>query len=201
MIWMINAPFIFSAAWRIVSPLLEERSRKKIKFVSCDEHRCSSFLKDSVSPDVLPRCYGGRASMIPIESAAHQIFHRGIQHPNQLKAPSATRRFSEERLTWNEWLKRHKKCMKVAKWVTNCYKTMVHNRFNRYLCTEVKKIIWRPRESAEICIPSLSTKPPGVLTACFHSEQRFMWVVSCFLWLILLDIVLILVGMLRDKWF
>ena len=36
MIFVINAPFVFTAAWRLIQPLLDERTRNKIEILGSD---------------------------------------------------------------------------------------------------------------------------------------------------------------------
>lgn len=66
-LWFLNAPFIFWGVWRVVSPFINENTREKIRFVNANGD--CHFLKETVPLDVLPDCYGGDSSLIPVEQA------------------------------------------------------------------------------------------------------------------------------------
>ncbi|KAK9860450.1 hypothetical protein WJX84_009180 [Apatococcus fuscideae] len=58
-LWFLKAPFIFWGLWRIVSPFLAEGTRRKIRFMSSFDE-----LQNSMSAEVLPERYGGKAQLI-----------------------------------------------------------------------------------------------------------------------------------------
>eukprot|EP00244_Chara_vulgaris_P011738 TRINITY_DN5924_c1_g1_i1.p1 TRINITY_DN5924_c1_g1~~TRINITY_DN5924_c1_g1_i1.p1 ORF type:complete len:359 (-),score=61.19 TRINITY_DN5924_c1_g1_i1:25-1101(-) len=64
-IWIINVPYIFHAFWKMVTPFLYRRTRKKIVFV--DNKHMKETLMSEIDEDQLPIAYGGKAELIPIQ--------------------------------------------------------------------------------------------------------------------------------------
>ena len=56
--FLINVPFIFSAAWMLIQPFLDERTQKKIEIIS-SESAWKKRLREVIDPAVLPAEYGG----------------------------------------------------------------------------------------------------------------------------------------------
>ncbi len=54
---IVNAPRVFAAAWRIVSPWLPQRSRDKCSLVSC--RATPAALDEIIAPEQLPKFLGG----------------------------------------------------------------------------------------------------------------------------------------------
>jgi len=54
--FIINTPFIFKTIWSFVSPMLEERTRKKIHVLGADYQ---GHLKQVIDEDCLLQCFGG----------------------------------------------------------------------------------------------------------------------------------------------
>ena len=57
-VFVVNAPFIFAAAWRMIQPLLDERTRSKIDVLGSSPADVAR-LHAEVAPDVLERGLGG----------------------------------------------------------------------------------------------------------------------------------------------
>ncbi|CAL8072768.1 unnamed protein product [Orchesella dallaii] len=56
-VFVLNAPYVFSIAWRLVKPLITGNTHEKIKFVYSNNYE-KEILK-YVDPDQLPEAYGG----------------------------------------------------------------------------------------------------------------------------------------------
>jgi len=57
-VFAVNAPFIFSAAWRMIQPLLDERTRSKIDVLGSSQADMARMLAH-IAPHVLERGLGG----------------------------------------------------------------------------------------------------------------------------------------------
>ena len=53
--YVVNAPFIFTAAWRVIEPLLDARTRAKVAILGSN----MEAIKEDVDPSVLEQPYGG----------------------------------------------------------------------------------------------------------------------------------------------
>ena len=60
--FLINAPLIFSAAWMLIQPFLDERTQKKIEIIS-SESAWKKRLRECIDPAQLPAEYGGDAKV------------------------------------------------------------------------------------------------------------------------------------------
>lgn len=60
---LVNAPFGFESAWRLIKPLLDEKTAAKIHFVHLDT------LTREIDADVLSKEYGGNHEEYPLPSA------------------------------------------------------------------------------------------------------------------------------------
>ena len=58
--FIINTPFIFKTIWAFISPMLEERTRKKIHVLGSDY---KAQLLHMIPAENLPRCYGGTSEL------------------------------------------------------------------------------------------------------------------------------------------
>jgi len=199
MLWFVNAPFIFWAVWRVVSPLIEECSREKIRFVSCSKDRCSSFLQDSVADGVLPWCYGGSAEMIPIDAAAQPLLQGKITDPNQIPSIPIKRR-TDVKESWRAWLKRHKKLAKVTGWITSTYRLAVYNRLNRYLWTKTKNSVWKQKERIYLALPPHKMKQTTLRNFMTPDPQPYP-LASFIIKLLAIDAGLILLAVARTSIF
>jgi len=54
---LVNVPFIFLAAWKIISPLLDPVTREKVYFISAAE--LETTLARFMTPEITPKQYGG----------------------------------------------------------------------------------------------------------------------------------------------
>lgn len=59
---LINAPYGFSTAWKLVRALLDEKTASKVHFVSTDS------ITDDFDPEVLSTEYGGQHDEYPVDS-------------------------------------------------------------------------------------------------------------------------------------
>lgn len=57
---LVNAPFGFESAWKLIQPLLDEKTATKIRFVKV------SSLKEEIDSDVLSKEYGGDHPEYPL---------------------------------------------------------------------------------------------------------------------------------------
>ncbi len=57
---LVNAPFGFESAWKLIQPLLDEKTASKIRFVKV------ASLKEEIDPDVLSKEYGGNHDEYPL---------------------------------------------------------------------------------------------------------------------------------------
>mmetsp|Transcript_32877 Transcript_32877/g.56260 ORF Transcript_32877/g.56260 Transcript_32877/m.56260 type:complete len:102 (+) Transcript_32877:3-308(+) len=63
---IFNAPFLFSAVWAIISPFLEEVTRKKVLFVSNNrDGSVSEQLTAVIDPKELEEDFGGTRDQYP----------------------------------------------------------------------------------------------------------------------------------------
>lgn len=70
-IWMLEAPTIFWGIWKLVSPFIDQTTRKRIHFVYGAAAR--EQLVKSLGTDILPVEYGGSAAETPVEQAVQQL--------------------------------------------------------------------------------------------------------------------------------
>ena len=56
---MVNPPWIFSAFWKIISPLLDPITAKKIIFVKNKKNENLKIILDHISADQLEEDFGG----------------------------------------------------------------------------------------------------------------------------------------------
>lgn len=63
--FMINAPWIFGALWKFVSPFLDPVTKDKITFIKCEAEQDKATndepaeLLETIDSDMLERSYGG----------------------------------------------------------------------------------------------------------------------------------------------
>lgn len=60
---LVNAPFGFESAWRLIKPLLDEKTAAKIHFVNVES------LTKEIDAEVLSKEYGGKREEYPLPSA------------------------------------------------------------------------------------------------------------------------------------
>lgn len=56
MIYVINAPWAFTAAWRLIQPLLDERTKNKIEILGSDYYKT---IAEKIDPAQIEKLYGG----------------------------------------------------------------------------------------------------------------------------------------------
>eukprot|EP00752_Nemacystus_decipiens_P007295 g6527.t1 len=61
--FIVNAPSYFSMIWRIIRPMLNERTQAKISIINTDTKKISAALLECIAPENLPRQYGGACSL------------------------------------------------------------------------------------------------------------------------------------------
>lgn len=58
-IMIVNAPSWFCFLWKIIRPMVNERTQKKIKIVKAGKETLEC-IKEFVDPANIPVCYGGK---------------------------------------------------------------------------------------------------------------------------------------------
>ncbi|KAK8476355.1 hypothetical protein V6N11_014485 [Hibiscus sabdariffa] len=64
-LFIVHAPYIFMAAWKIVYPFIDIKTRNKIVFV--ENKKLKSTLLEEIEESQLPETYGGQLPLIPIQ--------------------------------------------------------------------------------------------------------------------------------------
>lgn len=195
MLWFINAPFIFWAVWKIVAPLLEDCSRQRIKFVTCRNQRCSSFLQDSVPEEVLPECYGGKAQLIPINIAARSLIPVYTSHSNEVTALSSEPKTKE---SWRAWYRRHEKLSKTGNWIWHLGTVSFNNRITRHIWTKAKGLFWRRRRTPTFVFPQHLIKRQNNVRSCFEYDPKQIRLGMFVLVVLVVHLVLLVIGHLRS---
>ncbi|CAM9389954.1 unnamed protein product [Scytosiphon promiscuus] len=57
--FIVNAPSYFSLIWRVIRPMLNERTQAKIGIINTDVKKIAAALLEAIAPENLPRQYGG----------------------------------------------------------------------------------------------------------------------------------------------
>ncbi|CAN0225643.1 unnamed protein product [Ectocarpus sp. 12 AP-2014] len=57
--FIVNAPSYFSLIWRVIRPMLNERTQAKIGIINTDSKKIAAALLECIAPENLPRQYGG----------------------------------------------------------------------------------------------------------------------------------------------
>nr|XP_043635364.1 sec14 cytosolic factor-like [Erigeron canadensis] len=65
--FVVNVPYVFMAAWKMIYPFIDEKTKKKIVFVD-SKHLTSTLLKD-IDESQLPDIYGGKMKLVPIQDS------------------------------------------------------------------------------------------------------------------------------------
>ncbi|XP_044494256.1 CRAL-TRIO domain-containing protein YKL091C-like isoform X2 [Mangifera indica] len=63
--FVVHAPYIFMAVWKIVYPFIDKNTRKKIVFV--EDAKLKSTLLEEIDESQLPETYGGQLPLVPIQ--------------------------------------------------------------------------------------------------------------------------------------
>ncbi|XP_057764654.1 uncharacterized protein LOC130985607 [Salvia miltiorrhiza] len=62
---IINAPYIFMTAWKMVYPFIDKNTKKKIVFV--EDKKLRATLLQDIDESQLPNCVGGPLKLVPIQ--------------------------------------------------------------------------------------------------------------------------------------
>ncbi|KAG6392256.1 hypothetical protein SASPL_146470 [Salvia splendens] len=62
---IINAPYIFMTAWKMVYPFIDKNTKKKIVFV--EDKKLRATLLEDIDENQLPDCVGGPLKLVPIQ--------------------------------------------------------------------------------------------------------------------------------------
>ncbi|MCL7049015.1 hypothetical protein MKW94_022924 [Papaver nudicaule] len=65
--YLIHAPSVFMAAWKLIYPFIDDNTKKKFIFV--DNKDLKSTLLQDIHEDQLPEVYGGKQPLLPIEES------------------------------------------------------------------------------------------------------------------------------------
>ncbi|KAK1413172.1 hypothetical protein QVD17_34942 [Tagetes erecta] len=63
--FVVHVPYVFMAAWKMVYPFIDEKTKTKIVFVEKKQLK-STLLKD-IDESQLPEIYGGKLKLVPIQ--------------------------------------------------------------------------------------------------------------------------------------
>ncbi|XP_073000542.1 uncharacterized protein [Typha latifolia] len=66
-VFLVNVPYIFMKAWKIIYPFIDKQTKKKFVFV--DDKNMRATLLDHIDESQLPETYGGKLPLISIENA------------------------------------------------------------------------------------------------------------------------------------
>lgn len=77
LVCLLDAPFVCQAAWRVIRPWLDDKTREKVIFLNGQQGR--GVLLELIDASVLPTKYGGKSPYNPDEDTAHPF--GVIQHP------------------------------------------------------------------------------------------------------------------------
>ncbi|XP_057995674.1 uncharacterized protein LOC110637674 isoform X2 [Hevea brasiliensis] len=62
--FIVHAPYIFMAVWKIIYPFIDNNTRKKIAFV--ENKKLKSTLLEDIDENQIPEIYGGQLPLVPI---------------------------------------------------------------------------------------------------------------------------------------
>ncbi|CAO2826931.1 unnamed protein product [Amaranthus hypochondriacus] len=66
-LFIVHAPRVFMAVWKVVYPFIDENTKAKIQFVE-KQHIKSKLLED-IDESQLPDIYGGKLQLVPVQDA------------------------------------------------------------------------------------------------------------------------------------
>ncbi|KAM7269816.1 hypothetical protein ACFE04_025313 [Oxalis oulophora] len=66
-LYIVNVPYIFMTAWKMVYPFIDNNTRKKIVFV--ENKKMKTTLLADIDESQLPDIYGGKLPLVPIENS------------------------------------------------------------------------------------------------------------------------------------
>ncbi|KAL9273745.1 Phosphatidylinositol transfer protein 3-like protein [Drosera capensis] len=66
-VFVTHPPYIFMLAWKLLQPLVDENTKKKIVFV--ENKKLKSTLLEDIDESQLPDIYGGKLPLVPIQDS------------------------------------------------------------------------------------------------------------------------------------
>ncbi|XP_010667018.2 uncharacterized protein LOC104884121 isoform X1 [Beta vulgaris subsp. vulgaris] len=66
-LFIVHAPKIFKAVWKIIYPFIDDNTKTKIVFV--EKQKLTSTLLENIDESQLPDIYGGKLPLVPIQNA------------------------------------------------------------------------------------------------------------------------------------
>ncbi|KAI3684395.1 hypothetical protein L6452_33618 [Arctium lappa] len=66
-LFVVHAPYLFMAIWKLISPFIDEETKKKIVFV--ENKKVKSTLLKEIDESQLPEIYGGKLKLVPIQDS------------------------------------------------------------------------------------------------------------------------------------
>ncbi|XP_031477406.1 uncharacterized protein LOC116248640 [Nymphaea colorata] len=66
-VYLVHAPYIFWTAWKMISPFIDNNTKKKIVFV--ENKRLKETLLEDIDEAQLPEPYGGKLPLVPIHQS------------------------------------------------------------------------------------------------------------------------------------
>lgn len=101
MIIIANCPSWFSLMWKIIKPMVNERTRKKVRIVGKSE--TFAAICEFVDPENVPTCYGGQLRCV-LGRVGHRWVDRyresqpisELTHHNQFHAHPETHSYGED---------------------------------------------------------------------------------------------------------
>ncbi|KAL8467874.1 hypothetical protein ACS0TY_031208 [Phlomoides rotata] len=64
-LFMVNVPYVFMTAWKMVYPFIDKNTKKKIVFV--EKSKVEATLLQDIDQSQLPTTYGGALKLVPIQ--------------------------------------------------------------------------------------------------------------------------------------
>ncbi|THU59210.1 hypothetical protein C4D60_Mb03t22570 [Musa balbisiana] len=88
--YVVNAPYIFSACWKVVKPLLQERTRRKVQVLQgCGRDELLKIMDYASLPHFCRRegssCSGGAADCYSLDHPFHQQLYRYMKREAERK--------------------------------------------------------------------------------------------------------------------
>ncbi|KAL0693249.1 hypothetical protein Bca4012_060429 [Brassica carinata] len=88
--YVVNAPYIFSACWKVVKPLLQERTRKKVNVLSgCGKDELLKIMDDTSLPHFCRRGSSGSShhtqsvDCFSVDHPFHQQLYNYVKHRSE----------------------------------------------------------------------------------------------------------------------
>ncbi|KFK29012.1 hypothetical protein AALP_AA7G077400 [Arabis alpina] len=66
-LYIVHAPYIFMAAWKVVYPFIDSNTKQKIIFV--EKKNLTATLLEDIDESQLPDIYGGKLPVVPIQDS------------------------------------------------------------------------------------------------------------------------------------